>query len=109
MVAGAGPETAAAHREDPRCPGVRHQGPAAVALAVVMDGVAPGEEPEAADPDWRAVEGRDRLPEPAERPGADSAQDDPGGPGLPEDGVDAVGLPDPEEADHAPPTDVDHV
>src|SRR6478672_336108 len=56
-------------------------GPAA-GLAVVVDAVGPRQEAEALDPRRAPVEGRDRLLEPAQRAGAQAAQDGPALPGV---------------------------
>ena len=67
-------------------------------LRVVVDAVGVGQQPQSAHGTGRAVEGAQRLLEPAQRAGGGSAQDDPPAPGLAQDGVQAVRTP---RAEHA--------
>ena len=78
-------------------------------LVAVVDAVAPRQQPQAADPAHLAVEGGHALGVPAERAGAEAAEDHAAAPRLGEDRVEAVGAPGAEHADDAAAADVDQV
>ncbi len=74
-----------------------------------VDAVAERQKPQALDPARLAVEVAHSLGKPAQRPGRESAEDDPSLPCLMQDAVDPVRPPDPEQADYAAAADVDQI
>ena len=83
----------------------------ALLLVVVVDSVAVREqaEPAALEPQLRAERVGGAADVPADRAGADAAQDDAGLPGLAEDRVEAVDAPDREQVSDRPAADPDDV
>ncbi len=82
---------------------------AALGLGVVVHAVGVRQEAEPAHDARRAVEGAERLVEPAQRPGGGAAHDDAAPPRFAQDRVEPVRAPGAEHAEHVAAADVDDV